>query len=47
MRITFSVGIIVGANFIAGRVISVVLGEDSFLFDNYIFDLFLRTTNHH
>ena len=38
MRLTFSVGIIVGANFIAGHVISVVLGEDPFLFDNYIFD---------
>ena len=38
MRITFGVGIIVGANFIAGHVISVVLGEDPFLFDNYIFD---------
>ena len=38
MRITLSVGIIVGANFIAGHVISVVLGEEPFLFDNYIFD---------
>ena len=38
IRITIGVSIIIGANFIVGHIISAVLDENQFQFDNYMFD---------